>query len=72
MLLLALLNKRLPTAIIENMGDPALNNRSGRFAASVRIINVLQTPKGFQVLDILIKNPYQTFEAWYRKTRNVR
>ena len=61
--LMALINNRLPNAIVQNMGDPALNNRSGRFAASVRIINVLQTPKGFPSFGYSYqKNPYQTFE----------
>ena len=61
--LMALINNRLPNAIVQNMGDPALNNRSGRFAASVRIINVLQTPKGFPSFGYSYqKDPYQTFE----------
>ena len=61
--LMALINKGFPSAIVENMGDPALNNRSGRFAASVRIINVLQTAKGFPSFGYSYqKDPYQTFE----------
>ena len=61
--LIALMNKRLPNAIVNNMGDPALNNQSGRFAASVRVINVLQTPKGFPSFGYSYeKFPYQTFE----------
>ena len=61
--LIALMNKRLPDAIVSNMGDPALNNQSGRFAASVRIINILQTPKGFPSFGYSYeKFPYQTFE----------
>ena len=61
--LMALINQRLPSAIVENMGDPALNNRSGRFAASVRVINILQTPKGFPSIGYSYdKSPYQTFE----------
>lgn len=61
--LIALMNKRLPSAIIDNMGDPALNNRTGRFASSVRIINMLQTPRGFPSFGYSYqKFPYQTFE----------
>jgi len=45
--LLSYINSRLPTAIINNMGDPALTNRTGRFAASVRVVDILQTAKGF-------------------------
>ena len=45
------------------MGDPALNNRTGRFASSVRIINMLQTPRGFPSFGYSYqKFPYQTFE----------
>lgn len=61
--LLALFNARLPTAIINNMGDPALNNRTGRFAASVRVIDIFQTPKGFPSIGYTYrKSPYSTFE----------
>ena len=61
--LLALFNARLPTAIINNMGDPALNNRTGRFAASVRVIDIFQTPKGFPSIGYTYrKSPYATFE----------
>lgn len=61
--LLALFNARLPTAILNNMGDPALNNRTGRFAASVRVIDILQTPKGFPSIGYTYrKSPYATFE----------
>ena len=34
-------NRRLPTAIIDNMGEPALVNQTGRFAASVRVVDIL-------------------------------
>lgn len=66
--ILAKLNARLPRAIIDNMGDPALNNRTGRFAASVRILNIIQTPKGFPSIGYTyLKNPYQTFEMGYEQ-----
>ncbi|REK53190.1 MAG: hypothetical protein DWQ49_12100 [Bacteroidetes bacterium] len=57
-------NRRLPTAIIENMGEPALVNQTGRFAASVRVVDILQTPKGFPSIGYTYqKSPYQTFET---------
>lgn len=61
--MLAVINARLPQAIIDNMGPPALNNRTGRFAASVRAINVIQTPQGFPSIGYTYrKSPYATFE----------
>lgn len=57
-------NRRLPAAIIDNMGDPALNNQTGRFAASVRVVDILQTAKGFPSIGYTYqKSPYQTFEV---------
>lgn len=61
--LLAYINSRLPTAIVNNMGDPALTNRTGRFAASVRVVDILQTAKGFPSIGYTyLRSPYQTFE----------
>ena len=61
--MMAYINARLPTSIINNMGDPALNNRTGRFAASVRVVDILQTAKGFPSIGYTyLKSPYQTFE----------
>ena len=57
-------NRRLPTAIIDNMGEPALVNQAGRFAASVRVVDILQTPKGFPSIGYTYqRSPYQTFET---------
>ena len=73
MLMLAELNRRLPAAIIANMGDPALNNRTGRFAASVRVVDVLQTPKGFPSIGYTYQlYPYQTFEKGNRQGSSER
>lgn len=61
-------NRRLPSQIIENMGEPALENRTGRFAASVRVVDILQTPKGFPSIGYTyMKSPYQTFEQGGRQ-----
>jgi len=61
--LLALLNARLPEEVRKNMGEPGLVNRTGRFASSVRAVDVIQTPKGFPSIGYTYrKNPYQIFE----------
>ena len=61
--LMAYINSRLPTAIVNNMGEPALTNRTGRFAASVRVVDILQTAKGFPSIGYTyLRSPYQTFE----------
>ena len=36
--LIALLNSKLPQTIIDNMSPPSLQNRTGRFAGSVRAL----------------------------------
>ena len=63
MVLVAQINARLPSAVMDNMGNPALENRSGRFAASVRIVDILQTPQGYPSIGYTYqRNPYETFE----------
>lgn len=63
MVLVAQINARLPSAVMDNMGSPALENRSGRFAASVRIVDILQTPQGYPSIGYTYqRNPYETFE----------
>lgn len=62
--LIAMLNKKLPAVIRRNMNAPALENRTGRFADSVEITGVQQTPKGFPSFAYTYqKNPYQVFEV---------
>jgi len=61
--LLALLNSKLSSTVQSNMGPPALENRTGRFAGSVRAIDVQKTKKGFLSVGYTYqKNPYQVFE----------
>ena len=48
------------------MGAPALVNRTGRFASSVRVTDVAITPKGFPSIGYTYQlGPYQTFEPGY-------
>ena len=45
------------------MGAPGLENQTGRFAASVRLTDVVKTPKGFPSFGYTYqKDPYQVFE----------
>ena len=61
--LMALINKELPKTVRNNMISPALVNRTGTFANSVKITDIAQTPKGFPSIGYTYaKNPYEVFE----------
>lgn len=61
--LIPLLNQKLPEVVAANMGDPRLNNVSGRFAASVRVTEISRTTQGFPSIGYTYqRSPYQTFE----------
>ena len=61
--LIVILNKRLPDTVRKNMNAPALENQTGRFAESVRLTDVTQTPKGYPSIGYTYqKAPYQVFE----------
>ena len=60
---IAYINARLQQEIEKNMIPPALESRTGRFSGSVKVLNVLQTRKGFPSFEYTYdKNPYQVFE----------
>jgi hypothetical protein len=62
--LLTLLNSKLQDTVIKNMGPPALTNRTGRFAQSVRVTDITKTPQGFPSIGYTyMKDPYQVFEV---------
>lgn len=62
--LLAILNQRLPDKVAGNMGAPRLENRTGRFASSVRVTEITQTRQGFPSIGYMYqKQPYGVFEA---------
>ena len=66
--LVVMFNQKLPDAIVNNMGPPALTNQTGRFANSVRVTDITKTPQGFPSVGYTYqKNPYQTFESGYRQ-----
>lgn len=60
------LNQKITQTVIDNMGRPALENRTGRFAGSVRVTDVVVTPQGFPSIGYTYqKDPYQTFEVGF-------
>jgi len=62
--LLALMNKQLPDKVRSNMQVPALENQTGRFAQSVRLTDVIQTPQGFPSFGYTYrKDPYEVYET---------
>ena len=64
--LIGILNQQLPKVVGQNMQRPALQKRTGRLAASVRVVDMVQTPQGFPSIGYTyMKNPYQTFEPGY-------
>jgi hypothetical protein len=64
--LMVLINKDLPRVVAKNMGSTALNYRTGRFASSVRVTDVVTTPKGFPSMGYTYdKDRYQTFEPGF-------
>jgi hypothetical protein len=61
--LIGLINKQLPDTVRKNMKEPALVNRTGRFAESVQVTDIVKTPKGFPSIGYTYqRNPYQVFE----------
>lgn len=61
--LIGLINKELPQTVRKNMKAPFLENRTGRFSESVKVTDVIQTPKGHPSIGYTYqKNPYQVFE----------
>ena len=61
--IMALINSKLPAAIMKNMQGPRLQNRTGRFASSVELLDVTQTKQGYPSIGYTYqKSPYQVFE----------
>ena len=59
-----LLNEVLPQEVAKRMQSPALNYRTGRFANSAEVTEVMMGPRGgLQSIDYTYqRNPYETFE----------
>ena len=66
---IGILNQQLPSVVAKNMGDPALNYRTGRFANSVRVDNITQGPRGGNtMIETSYRNdPYETFAPGGKK-----
>ena len=60
--LMALLNGKLPREVKANMTSPSLINRTGRFAGSVKVVNVVQNKKFPTIQYTYQRSPYGVFE----------
>ena len=61
--LIGLINKELPQTVLKNMGAPGLVNRTGTFARSAEITDIVQTPQGFPSIGYTYdRKPYGVFE----------
>ena len=59
----ALINQKLTETVKKNMNSPALQNQTGRFAESVKVMEVTQTRQGYPSFGYRYQNrPYQVFE----------
>ena len=57
------INAKLKQTVLKNMQAPGLQNRTGRFASSVRATDVVSTKQGYPSIGYTYqKNPYQVFE----------
>lgn len=66
--LLGVLNKQLPETVKNNMGPPRLENQTGRFASSVKVTDITQTPQGFPSIGYTYdRYRYGTFEVGNRQ-----
>lgn len=76
--LLANINARLPQAVADNMGAPALVFRTGRFAQSVEALSAKTTKTGISINYRYQADPYQVFEMglgrapWATRERDPR
>jgi hypothetical protein len=62
--LVTMINKELPAVVRKNMRAPGLVNRTGRFADSVEITDIMSTPKGFPSIGYTYqRDPYEVFEG---------
>jgi len=62
--IMALINDKLPETVRKNMGSPRLENQTGRFADSVEITEVIQTPQGMPSFGYSYrKDPYSVYET---------
>jgi len=61
--LLPIINRRLPIIVMKNMHPPALQNRTGRFANSTKVVGVETTKNGYPSLIFdYQRDPYDVFD----------
>ena len=61
--LIGIFNKELPQTLQKNMTEPGLVNRTGIFANSVRVMDVIKTQQGYPSFGFIYqKDPYEIFE----------
>ncbi len=61
---MAMISEKLPQTVRKNMGAPRLENQTGRFANSVKMTDVIQTPQGYPSFGYTYaKEPYQVYET---------
>ena len=66
--LYAALSVKINATVAKNMGEPALEYQTGRFADSVKITDVSKTPQGFPSIGYTYQlYPYQTFEPGFQQ-----
>ena len=77
--LIALLNRDIPNRVRTNMKEPALVNRTGRFSESVRVMDIIETPRGYPSIGYTYqRDPYEVFEMgngdprWATRNRDPR
>ncbi len=76
--LIALLNSKLPQTIIDNMSPPSLQNRTGRFAGSVRALALASKGGQPNIVYTYDREPYGVFEMatgdsrWATRARDPR
>ena len=62
--LIKMFNAKLPQKVEENMQAPRLESRSGRFASSVRVVDVTTTAKGYPSFGYTYqRSPYGVYES---------
>ena len=61
--IVAYINQRLPEAIRSNMGNGALVNRTGRLSESARLVQAIETDRGFPSFGYTyLRSPYDVFD----------
>ena len=71
--MLTIINNKLPDTVAKNMVFPRLQYQTGRFANSVRAVDVQTTKQGFPSIGFTYqKFPYQTFEPGFAQGNSDR